>query len=1048
MDKFVMFLKQKETKKTMSIKGPSTSFSSIGKRINQFIKNMFDDILIDKNKSKLEEYFTADIRLHGVFEGQEIDGFCEFLSMFLEYQRSDKYTFNSNTFENIITEFSPSLYGAVFKSNSLFIKDERRDYKIRIASIIIVDCDTFKFKDLTLTFLSKRPKKSNAISIYSRLKAVFEASPAPIFLKDLDGHYLSVNKKFLDFYHLESEQHLIGFTSESIMDEKSSKHCRLSDLKVIRENSSFSGIEVIPNEDGTKSYLQISKTPFYENGVMIGIIGYIYDVTLLQTISSHYEATESEVEYIFNQSEVAYFVKNNDRRYTRINKTFEDTFNVTKEEVLGKTSDEVDWKNNTDNIKEIKAMMDINSNQECTHYVLDKNKNLKYLALIETPLKIKGKKTGTFGICRDISLSIAKKIELNKKYNDSIRYRKETIAFIVVDLEDMKITECYTRNDELSLTGKFYSEDVFNLFSDTITYERDRKEFYYHFFPKNLVNNFSLTDKYNIKCDMVTFIKTSMTANISIDYSYNSVTNHKEAYVFATDIFKERQMREIVERVNSSEYDFIVRINFQINTVEYIISNQSPITERVGTLSSIQSFLDCIYESNDTIPLIAADFVNCLKSHLMDRDDYRYTIDFANGKRKSTIVKSVDRENSVILMLLQDITSITEKDIAIKNKLENAVLTAVEANKSKSDFLARMSHDMRTPLNGIIGLSDFGFKESTEPLIRDYFSKISSSSNFLLLLINDVLDMQSIEKGKLKLYSIPLITKDCFEGIGIIVSPRANEKNINLKITKDGEGPKYIMGDCLRMQQIFSNILGNSIKYTPSGGTINWVISYLERGNTTIARHVISDNGIGMSEAFQEHMFDSFSTEPNRYSQSERSSGLGLAIVKTMIELMDGSIRCYSELNKGTSFEIDIPLQVISKREFDAVQAPDLLNVVNLEKKRVLLCEDNNINIIITKKILSQRGIIVDVAENGSIGVENVKSGNYDAVLMDIRMPIMDGLTAAKKIREFDKLIPIIAVSANAYEEDRKKSLSSGMNAHISKPINQMELFNALQRLL
>ncbi len=1033
----------------MSIKRPKTSTTLIDTRINQFIKDMFDDILIDKDESKLDKYFTDDIRLHGVFEGVEVDGFNELKSLFLGFKRSNKYKFNSNSFDNIITEFSPTLYGAVFKSDSLFIKNERRDYKIRISSIIVIDDDdTFKFKDLTLTFLSKKTKKIAEISIYSRLKAVFDSSPSPIFIKDLDGRYLAVNQKFLDFYHLNSEQQLIGFTCESILDGKYSTNCQITDRLVIKENRSINGVEVITNEDGSKSYLQISKKPFYENGVIIGLIGYIYDVTSLKTISNNYALSESEIEYIFNQSEVVYFVKDTNKRYTRINKVFESTFNVTKEDVLGKTDEEIDWKYNNDNMKAIKAMMDENTNQECTHFILDKDSNQKYLSIIERPLRIKGIKTGVFGICRDISQSVAKNIELNKKYNNSIKYRKETLAFVVVDLEDLRITECYTRNDELSLTGKVYNDVVFKLFSDIITYERDRKDFYYHFFPKNLIDNFTLTEKYNIKCDMVTFIKTSMTANISIDYSYNSVTNHKEAYIFATDIFKERQMREIVENVNSSEYDFIVRANFQIDTVEYIISNQSPITERVGTISSVQSFLDCIYESNGTKPLIAANFISDLKAHLELRDDYRYTIDFENGKRKSTIIKTVDRENSVFLILVQDITSITEKDRAIKNKLERAVSTAVEANKAKSDFLARMSHDMRTPLNGILGISDFGFKESNEPLMRDYFSKITSSSNFLLSLINDVLDMQSIEKGKLKIYSIPLKTKDCFEGIGIIISPRAKEKNITLKITKTSDGPEYILGDCLRMQQIFSNILGNAIKYTPRNGTVNWVISYWSEGNKNYTKHVISDNGIGMSDAFQKHMFESFSTEPNQYSQSERSSGLGLAIVKTMIELMGGSIKCYSILNKGTSVEIELPLKIISKKKYNEAQVFDVMKVVKLENKKILLCEDNKINILITKKILEQKNIVVNVAENGLIGVEMAKIGCYDAILMDIRMPIMDGLAAARKIREFNKLIPIIAVSANAYEEDKKKSLRSGMNAHISKPINQMELFNSLQSLL
>lgn len=1032
----------------MSTQSSIESSSLIDIKINKFIKDMIDNILIKKDESKLSNYFTDDIRIHGIFENQEINGLKTFKSSFLKVKKSKKYTFRSNTFDNITTEFSSTIFGAVIKIGSIYIKDEIIEHKIRISSIIIIDKDSLKFKDITLTLLSSKNKISTQTVAYSRLKALFDLSPAPIFIKDMKGQYLSANRKFLDFFHLENEDDIIGYTDELIMNDKLSRKCKEFDNQVILENKTIDFVLEYTNHEGCKFFLRISKKPFYENGIMICIIGYVYDVTSLQTIRNNYATSESEIEYIFDQSEVVYFVKDINNKYSRINKAFENTFNVERANVLGKTDEEIDWKYNSENIKDIKSMLYENINQECTHFIIDKDNNKKYLSVMESSLRIKGKKSGTFGICRDISQSIAKKIELNKKYNNSMRYRKETLAFIVVDLEDMRITECYTRNDDLSLIGKIYNDEIFKLFSDTITYEKDRKDFYYHFLPKNLYDNFTLTNRYNIKCDMVTFINTSMTANISIDYSYNSVTNHKEAYVFATDIFKERQMREIVEHVNLSEYDFIVRVNFQIDTVEYIISNQSPIIDRVGTLSTVQSFLDCLYESNNTKPILAKEFIENLKTHLVVRDDYRYTIDFSNGKRKSTIIKSVDRENSVVLILLQDITSITEKDIAIKNKLEIAVLTAVEASKAKSDFLARMSHDMRTPLNGIIGIADFGFKEAKNPLMRDYFSKIINNSNFLLSLINDVLDMQSIERGKLKIYSIPIIAKDCFEGIGIIVSPRAKEKNIKLNLSKTSDGPKYIMGDCLRFQQIFSNIIGNSIKYTPNGGTINWSVSFRKEGNKTYSHHLISDNGIGMSDAFQKHMFESFSTEPNRFSQCERSSGLGLAIVKSMIDLMGGSIKCYSVLKKGTSFEIELPMKVISKREFEEAQVPDLIEDVNLENKRILICEDNKINIMIFKKILDQKHILVDIAENGSIGVEKAKSGQYDAILMDIRMPVMDGLTATKRIREFNKLIPIIAVSANAYEEDRKKSLRSGMNAHLSKPINQMELFNTLQSLL
>jgi PAS domain S-box-containing protein len=1042
-----MVVAQKDTI-IMTNKIQPLSEKTMDEKINNFVKSMFDKVLIHRNSSILKEYFSDDVCFHGLIEGEEFCGLQELRKFIIYHMEKKIYTFSSNRFKNEITEFSPNLYGANIQSEGIYKQGVKGEQNIRISAVIIYEDGTLKFKDISLSLLSKTKGQTKEDSTYSKLKSVFEASPSPTFVKDLEGHYILANTEFLDFYHIKSLDDVIGFTDEVIMDKQASIHCRITDKQAMMENRTITVGEEYLDEYGSQKFIQVSKKPIYEEGILIGLIGYIHDVTSLKTISKDYASSETEIEYVFNQSEVGFFVKDDDGKFTRVNKAFVELFGVEEHDILGKTDDEIDWKNNNENVKAINDMIAESSNHECTHFIYDEDFNQKYLSIEERPLLRKTDHSGVFGVCRDISKSIAKKIELNKRYTNSIKYRKDTLAFVVVDLDDMLIKECYTRNDELSLSNKPYTEAVYNLFASIIIYENDRNDFYYHFFPTNLANNFNLEEKYSFKCDMVTFIKTSMTANISVDYSFNIETNHKEAYVFVTDIFKERQMREIVEHVNSSEYDFIARINSKIDTVEYIISNQSPIIERVGTLTTIQSFLDCIYESNGSRSISDKEFLANIETNLEMGNDYRYTVDFANGKRKSTIVKPVDRENCVYLIMVQDITAITKKDRTVKKALEAAAAAAEEANKSKSDFLARMSHDMRTPLNGIIGLSDFGLKESKDPSIQDYFSKIASSSKFLLSLINDVLDIQSIENGKFRIYSLPIITKECFDGIGVIISSRAKEKNIKLSISKTEYAPKYIMGDCLRLQQIFSNILGNSIKYTPNDGCISWDISYIKRNNKNISRHVISDNGIGMSKEFQKHMFESFAIEPNKYSQSERSSGLGLAIVKTMIELMGGTIKCTSELNKGTTFEIELPLEIISEKEYEESLIHEESKAVTLSDKQILLCEDNKINVMITKKILEQHHIMVDVAENGLIGVDKLRNGKYDAILMDIRMPIMDGITAAKKIREFDKLIPIIAVSANAYEEDKKKSITSGMNAHISKPINQMDLINTLQDLL
>ncbi|MCI1208550.1 MAG: response regulator [Treponema sp.] len=386
-------------------------------------------------------------------------------------------------------------------------------------------------------------------------------------------------------------------------------------------------------------------------------------------------------------------------------------------------------------------------------------------------------------------------------------------------------------------------------------------------------------------------------------------------------------------------------------------------------------------------------------------------------------------------------------------ELDAAEKKARRANAVKTDFMARMSHDMRTPMNAIIGFSNFGIEECDDEHFTEYFRKIKESSDYLLALVNDVLDIQRLESETIKLRKTVVPAGEITAHVLTIISPRAAEKNISLTTVFDTvPDGTYLFLDEKRMEQILINILNNAVKYTPSGGQVKWIMEQTIRQDACIVRTTVTDTGVGMSKEFQKHMFEPFSREKNSESKSESSTGLGLSITKKLVEIMGGSIFCRSKLNAGTSFTITISHRIPSSAQIAAYKEIQHGNpsatAACLAGSRLLLCEDNELNREILVKILATQGITVDTAENGSIGVEKAAATQYDGIIMDVRMPVMDGLTAAKKIRQFNKTVPIIALSANAYAEDRKESLEAGMDIHLDKPVDKDALFSALIRLL
>ena len=364
-----------------------------------------------------------------------------------------------------------------------------------------------------------------------------------------------------------------------------------------------------------------------------------------------------------------------------------------------------------------------------------------------------------------------------------------------------------------------------------------------------------------------------------------------------------------------------------------------------------------------------------------------------------------------------------------------------KANKSKSDFLSRMSHDMRTPLNGIIGLLQIVDRHfDDKELVLESHKKMHVAANYLLSLINDVLQMSKIEDGNVPLTKDIIDFSELTKDIIDIIEQRAKERGIKMQFNaKNDIRYPFVYGSPVHLRQIFFNIYGNCIKYNHIGGSIVTTSDYTETDDGVVMYEwTITDTGIGMSKEYKEHIFEPFSQERQYIGSAHHGIGLGMSIVKGLIEKMGGSIEVESEEGVGSTFIIKIPFKIAS--------TPDKVNKQTSELKidglNLLLVEDNELNAEIAETLLSDEGAVVTVAKNGLQAVNIFKEkpeGSFDAILMDIMMPVMDGLTATKKIRTLNhpdaKKIPIIAMTANAFKEDKEKCLAAGMNAHLAKPI-------------
>ncbi len=536
-------------------------------------------------------------------------------------------------------------------------------------------------------------------------------------------------------------------------------------------------------------------------------------------------------------------------------------------------------------------------------------------------------------------------------------------------------------------------------------------------------------------------------------------------YTFSREPFAANKNRKMVDRILSAVTDdfvFLVEVDVKTRIEKIFFVSKGPHPQWSDKKThkydeSIKEYADVVVAPEDRKRFLEVTEFNALMEYFKNNDNeciIEYDVIVNGGRRRyqgKFTLSPQDPEGAKIYVGVRDITLIEEERTEYNRKLMSALAQAEEANKGKSYFLFNMSHDIRTPLNAIIGYSELAKNHLDEKeVLDDYIYKIQTCGRQLLGLIGDVLDMAKIESGNLEISEKPCLCQDLMSDIMISVNESAKKKGLEFEASGNA-CHSTILCDKVKVQKILLNILSNAVKYTPQGGKISLSVQEKIREDEGLSdfTFVVKDNGIGISKEFLPYIFNSFSRERNATISGVSGTGLGMTITKRLVDAMGGKIEVESQQNMGTTVTVSITFsRLVGLEEKREEIIPDAF----LKDIRVLLVEDNEINGEIASEMLRELKVNVDLVTNGKECIDALlekDAGYYDLVLMDIQMPVMDGYEATRIIRRFSdkdkRLIPVIAMTANAFEEDKQKAFQSGMNGHLAKPVEMRHLIQALK---
>jgi len=530
-----------------------------------------------------------------------------------------------------------------------------------------------------------------------------------------------------------------------------------------------------------------------------------------------------------------------------------------------------------------------------------------------------------------------------------------------------------------------------------------------------------------------------------------------EAIAYSADIDRADKEERVIFALTDREYDYIMLIDAETRKIHYRYSPSKDGVSaafKTGDYDEVvkKSFVDMNVPDEYDSAKISFDAV---KDALDQMDEYNFIFSYTlpSGKilYKRLTYLYLDEKHDEILFFRSDITEEIKQERKRADVLRKALVEARHADAMKTEFLSNVSHDIRTPLNSVLGYVDLAMRSDDPEEIRNYIGKIDRAGKILLSLINDTLDLSKIEQSSIRLKPEPMHYGEIIKKVFTTVAPAAEAKHIELIIDDSRAEKVPIMIDKLRMQEILINLLSNAIKFTPENGRVTFRLECIETDEKTVRDKItISDTGCGMKSEFVPKMFEPFAQE--RQIEDTAGSGLGLSIVKRLVDLMNGKIEVMSEPGRGTEFTLWFDFERADEPD-DAAEEIGY-GREDLYGRKILLADDNEMNIELAKVVLETQKMTVVCAENGREACEIFRcseTNEFDAILMDVRMPVMDGRTAAMTIRRMDRAdaagIPIIALSADAFDDDIQASLDAGMDAHISKPLVAEKLYAVISNL-
>ena len=532
------------------------------------------------------------------------------------------------------------------------------------------------------------------------------------------------------------------------------------------------------------------------------------------------------------------------------------------------------------------------------------------------------------------------------------------------------------------------------------------------------------------------------------------------AFCYNRNITKEKILTNILERIMEFDYDEIFTIdslNGQVSlmaTGRYVLDEQMEEGDYAQELANLKSRagskgdaekIEAELQIGNVLEKLQKDPVFITEVSLMSK----------NGKPRLKQLRFIYLNETLgtLLFTITDIDDMVQAEKQKKEELEGALQVAEEANATKMRFLANMSHEIRTPMNVIIGLASIIREESgNQKKVLENTDRLESTSKYLLTLLNDVLDMARVETGSVTLNKYEFSRNAYWQTINTIAESQAKAAEVNYIFEYEEDKQDKYIGDCIRLQQILINLINNAIKFTPKGGTVTVRSKQVETVNRRVRLQMqVEDTGIGMSKEFLPKVFQAFAQEHDATTSSYGGSGLGLSIAKNFARMMGGDITVESEEGVGTTFTVEVWLDLAMEQKEDGGEEM-LMDVVDFFLgKRILLVEDHPLNTVVARRLLEKQKMEVVHAENGKIALDifmENEPGTFDAILMDVRMPVMDGITATQEIRALERedaqSIPIIAMTANAFDEDKQHTYEAGMNAHLAKPIEPRMLYDTL----